>query len=143
MPRFTTEIVVRFNHVDPAGIVYYPRYYEMINQASEIWFEEALDYPYPKMFSDGWAVPLAHLESSFRNPSYLNDRLTFALGVRKIGRSRIDLSFITSCKGEIRFLTRQSIVWVDQKKIKSANIPAEIRQKMEPFLLTGDEDISL
>ncbi|VAV92028.1 hypothetical protein MNBD_ALPHA01-2031 [hydrothermal vent metagenome] len=142
MPHFTTEIVVRFNHVDPAGIVYYPRYYEMINQASEIWFEDGLDYPYPKMFAEGWAVPLAHLESSFRNPSYLNDRLTFALGVTKIGRSRIDLSIITSCKGEIRFLTRQSIVWVDHKKIKSAAIPETIRQKMELFLITEDEDIS-
>ncbi|PCI32044.1 MAG: thioesterase [Alphaproteobacteria bacterium] len=142
MPRFTTEIVVRFNHVDPAGIVYYPRYYEMINQASEIWFEEELNYPYPKMFAEGWAVPLAHLESSFRNPSYLNDRLTFALGVRKIGRSRIDLSIITSCKDEIRFLTRQSIVWVDHKKIKSASIPTKIRQQMERFMISEDEDIS-
>jgi len=142
MPRFTTEIIVRFNHVDPAGIVYYPRYYEMINQASEIWFEDGLDYPYPKMFSDGWAVPMAHLESSFRNPSYLNDRLTFAIGVTKIGRSRIDLSIITSCKEEIRFLTRQSIVWVNHKKIKSAPIPAHIREKMEHYLLTAEEDIS-
>lgn len=143
MPRFTTEIVVRFNHVDPAGIVYYPRYYEMINQASEIWFEDALEYPYPKMFAEGWAVPLAHLESSFKNPSYLNDRLTFALGVTKIGRSRIDLSIVTSCKDEIRFLTRQSIVWVNHKTIKSAAIPGDIRAKMEGFLLDETEDISL
>ncbi len=143
MPRFTTEIVVRFNHVDPAGIVYYPRYYEMINQASEIWFEEALAYPYPKMFAEGWAVPLAHLESSFKNPSYLNDRLTFALGVTKIGRSRIDLSIVTTCKDEVRFLTRQSIVWVNHKTIKSAMIPDDIRAKMEGFLLDEAEDISL
>lgn len=142
MPRFTTEIVVRFNHVDPAGIVYYPRYYEMINQASEIWFEEGLDYPYPKMFAEGWAVPMAHLESSFRNPSYLNDRLSFAIGVRKIGRSRIDLSIITSCRQEIRFLTRQSIVWVNHKTIKSATIPGDIRDRMERYLLTDDEEIS-
>ncbi|PCJ36377.1 MAG: thioesterase [Alphaproteobacteria bacterium] len=142
MPRFTTEIVVRFNHVDAAGIVYYPRYYEMINQAGEIWFEDALEYPYPKMFAEGWAVPLAHLESSFKNPSYLNDRLTFALGVTKIGRSRIDLSIVTTCKDEIRFLTRQSIVWVNHKTIKSAMIPDDVRAKMEGFLLDEAEDIS-
>lgn len=142
MPRFTTEIVVRFNHVDPAGIVYYPRYYEMINQASEIWFDEALDYAYPKMFSDGWAVPLAHLESSFKSPSYLNDRLTFALGIRKIGRSRIDLSIVTSCQEEVRFLTRQSLIWINQSKFKSAEIPDDLREKMTPYLLTDGEDIS-
>ncbi|PHZ84045.1 acyl-CoA thioesterase [Paremcibacter congregatus] len=139
MPRFTTEITVRFNHVDPAGIVYYPRYYEMINQTSEIWFEEAIGYPYPQMIADGWTVPLAHMESSFKNPSYLNDRLTFALGVRQLGRSRIDLDFITSCQGEVRFMTRQSIIWIDHKKFKSARIPDDIRHKMEAYLLADGE----
>jgi len=114
----------------------------MINQASEIWFEDGLDYPYPKMFSDGWAVPMAHLESTFKNPSYLNDRLLFAIGVTKIGRSRIDLSIVTSCQQEIRFLTRQSIVWVNHKKIKSAPVPEPIREKMEGYLLTEEEVIS-
>ncbi|MBL4801171.1 MAG: acyl-CoA thioesterase [Emcibacter sp.] len=143
MPRFSTEIVVRFNHVDPAGIVFYPRYYEMINQATEIWFEDALDYPYPQMFTEGWAVPMAHLESSFKNPSYLNDRLDYALGITKIGRSRIDMSIITSCKDEVRFLTRLSVVWVNCEKMKSAPIPDDLRAKMEHYVLTEAEDISL
>lgn len=143
MPRFTTEIVVRFNHVDPAGIVYYPRYYEMINQANEIWFEEALQYGYPKMFADGWAVPTGHVESSFKKPSYLNDRLTFALGIRHLGRSRIDLSIITHCQDELRFLTRQSLIWINQETFKSAKIPDDIRDKMMPYMLDEAEDISL
>ena len=28
---FTTQRKVRFQHCDPAGIVFYPRYFEMIN----------------------------------------------------------------------------------------------------------------
>lgn len=138
MPRFETEVIVRFSHVDAAGIVYYPRYYEMVNQVMEVWFEEALDYPYPQMFADGWAVPLAHLESRFFKPSYLNDRLTFALGIKRIGRSRIDLSIITHCQDEIRFVTQKSIVWVTQGNIKSAPIPDAMRKKMEAFLVEDD-----
>jgi len=139
MPRFETDVVVRFSHVDPAGIVYYPRYYEMMDQVMEIWFEEALDYPYPRMFAEGWAVPLAHLESKFIKPSYLNDRLTFSLGITRIGRSRIDLSVTTSCQGEIRFITKKTIVWVTHGQIKSAPIPDDMRKKMEAYLIE-DED---
>jgi len=127
--------------VDPAGIVYYPRYYEMMNQVMEVWFEEALGYPYPQMFADGWAVPLAHLESSFLKPSFLNDRLTFALGIKSMGRSRIDLSIITYCRDEIRFVTKKTIIWVAQSTIKSAPIPDAMRKKMEAFLVE-DDDVS-
>jgi len=111
----------------------------MMNQVMEIWFEEALEYPYPQMFADGWAVPLAHLESNFLKPSYLNDRLTFALGITSMGRSRIDLSIITYCRNEIRFVTKKTIVWVAQGKIKSAPIPDAMRKKMEAFLVEDDE----
>jgi len=141
MPRFKTDVTVRFSHVDPAGIVYYPRYYEMMNQVMEVWFEEALGYPYPQMFADGWAVPLAHLESSFLKPSFLNDRLTFALGIKSMGRSRIDLSIITYCRDEIRFVTKKTIIWVAQSTIKSAPIPDAMRKKMEAFLVE-DDDVS-
>lgn len=141
MPRFKTDVVVRFNHVDPAGIVYYPRYYEMMSQVMEVWFEEALGYPYPQMFKEGWGLPLAHLESKFVKPSYLNDRLTFALGITHIGRSRIDLSIITYCQDEVRFLTKKTVVWVNHGQIKSAPIPEELRQKMEAFVI-AEEDAS-
>ena len=40
---FKTHIKIRFNHVDAAGIVFYPRYYEMLNQVVEEWFEKKLD----------------------------------------------------------------------------------------------------
>ena len=42
MTVFTVDIPVRFQHTDPAGIVFYPRYFEMINQVIEDWFAEKL-----------------------------------------------------------------------------------------------------
>ena len=32
---FTAEMTVAFRHCDPAGIVFYPRYFEMINDFVE------------------------------------------------------------------------------------------------------------
>ncbi|CPO21707.1 4-hydroxybenzoyl CoA thioesterase [Bordetella pertussis] len=34
---FVSEVEVRFRHCDPAGIVFYPRYFEMINDFVEEW----------------------------------------------------------------------------------------------------------
>jgi hypothetical protein len=35
---FVLEMPVRFAHIDAAGIVFYPRYFEMLNATVEEWF---------------------------------------------------------------------------------------------------------
>jgi hypothetical protein len=40
MSQFTKQEKVRFQHVDYAGIVFYPRFLEMLNCLVEDWFEE-------------------------------------------------------------------------------------------------------
>lgn len=58
------EIVVRFSHIDAAGIVFYPRYIEMIAQA------------YPELALDGAPFTLA---VEFTKPTPLGTRLRLAL----------------------------------------------------------------
>ena len=36
--QFEEEVLGRGAHTDPAGIVFYPRYFEMINAQVEDWF---------------------------------------------------------------------------------------------------------
>ena len=61
---FTTTRKVRFEHCDPAGIVFYPRYFEMINGTVEDWFEEDLakiemETVFPS--DEGWEAQKPHL----------------------------------------------------------------------------------
>ena len=56
-PRPTTEmyerlIQIEFNHCDPAGIVFYPRYFEMVNSVCENFFREVagLSYAMRRLF---------------------------------------------------------------------------------------------
>jgi 4-hydroxybenzoyl-CoA thioesterase len=39
---FVRDKRVRFQHCDPAGIVFYPQYFVMIHELMEDWFTEAL-----------------------------------------------------------------------------------------------------
>ena len=38
MNPFTRDIVVRFEHCDAAGIMFYPRFFALVNETVEDWF---------------------------------------------------------------------------------------------------------
>ena len=43
---FTRSVTVRFSHCDPAGIVYFPHYFDIFNGLIEDWYEQELGYNY-------------------------------------------------------------------------------------------------
>lgn len=125
---------IRFADVDPAGIVFYPRYFEMINGTVEDWFDAGLGYGFdPMIRGDGIGVPLAHIEVDFIAPSQLDDTLTFALEVREVGRSSIKLTITARCEGQTRLVARPVLVWLDIAKHKPARIPDGIKSRMLDF----------
>jgi 4-hydroxybenzoyl-CoA thioesterase len=84
---YRRAIPVEFNHCDPAGIVFYPRYFEMMNSVVENFFREAVGYPFARMMADGVGVPVVRLAIDFRAPSRLGEVLDWTLAVREVGRS--------------------------------------------------------
>ena len=61
---------MRFGHCDPAGIVYYPRYFEMLNELVEDWFAQALGLPFDVLIGQRRiGMPTAQLDTRFlRDP---------------------------------------------------------------------------
>ena len=43
---FYSDMLVRFSHCDPAGIIFYPHYFVMFNGLVEDWFNHALEINY-------------------------------------------------------------------------------------------------
>ena len=72
---------VRFQHCDPAGIVFYPRYFEMLNATIEEWFATRLGLSFAEIHGPmGMGVPTAaHQTPTSTAPSRLGERLDFAL----------------------------------------------------------------
>jgi 4-hydroxybenzoyl-CoA thioesterase len=46
---FTRTVPIRFSHCDPAGIVYFPHYFDMFNGLIEDWYTEQLGVDYAKL----------------------------------------------------------------------------------------------
>ena len=101
---FTYRQKIKFRHCDPAGIVFYPRFFEMTNDTVEAFFEQELDFPFSQM----------HQASG-------------------IGRSSLDLSYHAVCGTEERFSATSTIVFIDAQGA-STPWPDHIRSRLETHL---------
>lgn len=130
---------VRFRHCDPARIVFYPRYVEMVNDCIESFCEEGLLWPFEDIVQGklgdtkaGGGVPTAALELEFLAPSLLGDQLDIALSVTRIGRSSMGFRFETTCGGELRFRAASTVVLTDMEG-RPTPWPEEIRGRASAF----------
>ena len=125
---------IRFADCDPAGIVFYPRYFEMINATVEDWFDDGLGYGFQQMIvEDGFGVPTAHIDVDFKAASRLDDWLVFALTVTDVGRSSIKLTIEASCGDETRLIAHTVLVYINAAKHAPARLPDGLKAKMLTF----------
>ena len=89
---FTKPEKIRFKHVDYAGIVFYPRFLEMLNDLVEDWFEEALDRPFSKIHETN-GIPTVDLKVQFKKAARIGEILTKKLWVIKLGGASVTCGF--------------------------------------------------
>ena len=111
-PVFAKDQKVLFRHCDPAGIVFFPRYFEMMNDLVEAFFDEALDYPFEQILKTE-GIPTAQIETRFVRPSYHGDHLRLSLWVLRLGNTSLTYRMTATCGDEVRFETRATLVHVD------------------------------
>lgn len=130
---FLTEQKVLFKHCDPAGIVFYPRYFEMMNDTVEDFFSTGLQAPFENLHKKG-AVPTVDIHTQFKKPSRHGDRLAIELKPLRIGNASLDISIVASCKDEVRFITTMTLVNVNAEGrpiVWSESIRAKIDAMLE------------
>lgn len=134
MTAYQREVLVRFAHCDPGGIVFYARYFEMINGVVEDWFEDALEASFSGLlYHRNLATPTVHFEVDFISRSMMGDRLTFATQVTRFGTSSFDLRHIVTCRGEVRLTAKQTLLFTDAKVGGKKEIPEDLRPRMERY----------
>ena len=134
MSAFQREILVRFGHCDAAGWVFYPRYFEMISDFVEDWFEDGLAASAPGLFHHKQILtPSVHFTVDFVKPTRYGDRLTFFLWTTKIGTSSVELRIEASHQGELRMRVKQVLVFISAHTSRSTPIPPELVSRMHRF----------
>ncbi len=112
VPAFAIEQKVLFKHCDPAGIVFYPRYFEMMNDLVEAFFDD-IGAPF-EVLHRTHAVPTATIRSTFHAPSRHGDVLTLTAAPTRIGGASMDMALAAACAGEPRFDTALTLVHIDR-----------------------------
>lgn len=131
---FTARRKVRFADCDAAGIVFYPRYFEMLNGVVEDWFAGPLAASFRELHLErGVSVPTAAVEARFIAPSRLEDDLTFSLTVTRLGGASCGLRHAIDCAGQRRLEATQTIVFVG-RSLKPEPWPGALRARIQPFV---------
>ncbi|TBX69912.1 acyl-CoA thioesterase [Flavobacterium silvisoli] len=136
---FTKQEKIRFKHVDYAGIVFYPRFLEMLNDLVEDWFEEALDRPFSKIHETN-GIPTVDLKVQFKKAARIGEILTKKLWVIKLGGSSVHCGFRfedeqgnTCLEGEVTLVN--VAIAADRHNIKSEPFSEEIKSKIANYTL--------
>lgn len=129
---YTKTIPIEFNHCDPAGIVFYARYFEMTNSVIENFFADVVGTPFSIMHrTAGSGVPTVSIKAEFTKPSWLGDKVDFKLGIHKLGRSSLAFEINGSCLGEQRLCTVITVVWMENWRAHSW--PSTMRVRLQEF----------
>ncbi len=134
---YRRDIRIEFNHCDPAGIVFYPRYFEMLNSVVENFFRDVARHPFEAMMLDDTGVPTARVEMSYTAPSRLGEVLNWRLTVARLGRAALDLK-VEAWGSDIKRLTAEMTV-VHVKAGRPQSWPDAVRARTLQFTETKDE----
>jgi 4-hydroxybenzoyl-CoA thioesterase len=91
---FYSDMLVRFSHCDPAGIVFYPQYFIMFNGLVEDWFNQGLGLNYAHYIT-GAPARLPHRQARMRLHRAFQDRRDHhasACACEKLGRSSLEIA---------------------------------------------------
>jgi 4-hydroxybenzoyl-CoA thioesterase len=134
----TRLIRVQWGDCDPAGIVFYPRYFEWFDACSILLFEKATGMIKKKMLEtySGAGLVLLEARAVFKIASHYGEDLEIETGVTEFRRSSFFVHHKVTKAGALALEGFETRLWTvrdpgDGDKIKSAPMPADIRAALE------------
>ena len=131
---FSRDMKIRFSHCDPAGIVYFPNFFDMFNALLEDWYTEGLGIDYERqVLIDRHSFPIVHADCDFRIPSRMGDTLTMTLLLDAVGTSSMRFTIVGHVGAQERLRGHIVVALVSRDTGKSEPLPAVLRGKVERY----------
>ena len=129
----TRKTRIEWCDCDPAGIIFYPRYFEIFDTSATMLIERALGmskFEYLKAYAFAGHPPV-DARARFRQPTRFGDEVTIETALVGLGRSSFKLEHRLSKAGVLAVEGFETRVWVvrapgEPKRITSQPIPAEV-----------------
>lgn len=126
------KIKVQWGHCDPAGIVYYPRYFEMFDASTAALFEEA-GFPKQELLKkfDIVGIPMVDTNAQFLAPATFGDTIEVESRILEWGKSSFCVEHKIYKDEKLIATGFEKRVWTVRKKdvLKSEPIPDKVKKK--------------
>ena len=139
---FTVTRKIRFGQTDPAGIVYYPNYFDMFNEIVEDWFADELGYSFDQMHqAEGFGVPIVTVTCDFIRPCRMGEEFALSLFVQHMGSTSLHLHISGRVGGEERVKASMVLVFTDLTTYQSVPPPDALRALIARRIAAPAEEI--
>ncbi|HEY3498401.1 MAG TPA: acyl-CoA thioesterase, partial [Polyangiaceae bacterium] len=81
---FAMELPIRFQDVDAAGIIFYPRVLELCHD-TYVEFLASSGHPLQEALKGPWIMPIRHAEADYLRPLRFGDRVEVAIVAAQMG----------------------------------------------------------
>lgn len=130
---YTSERAVRFQDVDAAGTVFFPRFFEYASDAYiELLARGGCDLA-GDIAAKRWAAPLVHAEADFHAPLRFGDALVAEVVRARVGTTSYTLGFRVRAQSEPSRVCATVItvhVSIDPATFKPAPVPDAVRRAL-------------
>jgi len=129
MAAYETVIPVRFGHVDYAGIMYYPRFFDNFHAVFEDMFGARLGVPYMSLLKERRiGFPMVKIETEFRKPFRFGEPMRLRISCTRVGKSSIDFLYRAhnGAAAEPSAEARATVVTVNLDTLTPVEIPPDI-----------------
>jgi 4-hydroxybenzoyl-CoA thioesterase len=132
---FTRSVAIRFSHCDPAGIVYFPHYFDMFNGLIEDWYGQELGFDYAELIMGRrYGFPFVHIECDFKIPSRIGEVIELTLLVEHIGRSSLAIAIVCHHDNIERLRARMVTAMMSLETKRAVPLPKPLRDQIESYL---------
>ncbi len=137
--KFVHPTRIYFRQTDMAGIALFTQAYQMAHDAYEH-FVEDIGLAWKEWFQNPqWVAPIRHSEAEYFAPLKASEHFQIQVSITKLSESSLttQFEFINPATQKLHCTVRLSAVFVGLPEMKKTAIPAQIVEKLKPYLQTG------
>ncbi len=131
---FTIKKLIRFQHCDPAGIVFYPQYFYLFSETMEDFMLAAGKPQHDEInvYRRGW--PIVRLEVDFVGMSRYGETVDIDVSLRRLGAASMQIDYRIHASEGDRLRAATTVVHVDLASSKAVAIGDDLRAAFAPYL---------
>jgi len=137
---FVSDAVVRLQHTDAAGVMFFPRIYEFAHVAYEELLESIGEAIPQDMPGAAYIIPIVHSEADYRTSLRVGDRVRIEARVVRLRGRSFTMHYTISHPGDgaVAATVQTVHVVVDPKTHKARTMPDALRDGLTTYYVPED-----